>query len=57
MKLIAAVKLYELGCLSSGAAPNWAGIHKILLLTKLASYDTYTFQLTEAELVEEIKPA
>ncbi|MDE5080687.1 MAG: UPF0175 family protein [Trichodesmium sp. St18_bin1] len=22
MKLIAAVKLYELGCLSSGAAPN-----------------------------------
>ena len=57
MKLIAAVKLYELGCLSSGAAPNWAGIHKILLLTKLASYDNYTFQLTEAELVEEIKPA
>ncbi|OZH52382.1 small protein [Hydrocoleum sp. CS-953] len=54
MKLIAAIKLYELGRLSSGAAANLAGIPKVLFLTKLADYGVDTFQLTEAELAEKL---
>ena len=57
MKLIAAIKLYELGRLSSGAAANLAGIPKVLFLTKLADYGVDTFKLTEAELAEELKRA
>ncbi len=57
MQLIAAIKLYELGRLSSGAAANLAGIPKVLFLTKLADYGVDTFQLTEAELAEELKRA
>ncbi|MGD1808756.1 UPF0175 family protein [Dapis sp. BLCC M126] len=57
MKLISAIKLYELGRLSSGAAANLAGIPKVLFLTKLADYGVDTFQLTEAELAEELKRA
>ncbi|GGA46115.1 MULTISPECIES: UPF0175 family protein [unclassified Okeania] len=57
MQLIAAIKLYELGRLSSGAAANLAGIPKVLFLTKLADYGVDTFQLTEAELAEEFRRA
>ena len=57
MQLIAAIKLYELGRLSSGAAANLAGIPKVLFLTKLADYGVDTFQLTEAELTEELRRA
>ncbi len=57
MKLISAIKLYELGRLSSGAAANLAGIPKVLFLTKLADYGVDTFQLTEGELAEELKRA
>ncbi|NEQ40032.1 MAG: UPF0175 family protein [Okeania sp. SIO3I5] len=57
MKLIPAIKLYKLGRLSSGAAANLAGIPKVLFLTKLADYGVDTFQLTEAELAEELKRA
>ncbi|MGD1711882.1 UPF0175 family protein [Dapis sp. BLCC M172] len=54
MKLIAAIKLYELGRLSSGAAANLAGIPKVLFLIKLTDYGVDTFQLTEAELAEKL---
>ncbi|MGK7919902.1 MAG: UPF0175 family protein [Trichodesmium sp.] len=57
MQLIAAIKLYELGRLSSGAAANLAGIPKVLFLTKLAYYGVDTFQLTKAELTEELRRA
>ena len=51
--LAAAVKLFELGKLSSGAAAELAGIPKPLFLTKLASYGVDTFDLTEKELQKE----
>ncbi len=38
MLLAAAVKLYELGKLSSGSAANLAGIPKVVFLSKLAEY-------------------
>ncbi len=57
LRLAAAVKLYELGRLSSGAASTLAGIPRVLFLTKLADYGVPTFRLTEAELAEDVKRA
>lgn len=57
MLLIAAVKLYELGRLSSGAAANLAGIPRTVFLSKLADYSVDTFHLTEADLVEDLNNA
>lgn len=53
MRLAAAVKLYELGRLSSGAAANLAGLPRVVFLAKLAEYGVDTFRLTEAELIED----
>jgi predicted HTH domain antitoxin len=50
IRLAAAVKLYELGRLSSGAAARLAGIPRTLFLSKLAEYGVDTFRLTEDEL-------
>lgn len=50
LRLAAAVKLYELGRLSSGAAARLAGVPRALFLTKLAEYGVPAFQLTEEEL-------
>ena len=57
LRLAAAVKLYELGRLSSGAAANLAGIPRVVFLSKLADYGEPTFRLTEAELVEDVSRA
>ena len=57
MLLVVAVKLYELGRLSSGAAANLAGIARPVFLTKLADYGVDTFRLTEAELAEDLANA
>ena len=57
MLLVAAIKLYELGRLSSGAAANLAGIPRIIFLTKLADYGVNSFRLTEAELAEDLANA
>ena len=53
-KLLIAVKLYELGRLSSGAAAKLAGIPKPLFLTKLADYGVDAFQLTEEDLQQDL---
>lgn len=57
MRLVAAIKLYELGKLSSGAAANLAGIPKVIFLTKLADYGVNTFELSEEELTEDLARA
>jgi predicted HTH domain antitoxin len=51
--LAAAVKLYELGRLSSGAAARLAGIPRPVFLMKLAEYGVDTFRLTQEELQQE----
>jgi len=56
-KLLVAVKLYELGRLSAGAAARLAGIPKPLFLTKLADYGVDTFRLTEEELRQDLASA
>ena len=53
LRLAAAMKLYEIGRLSSGAAAELAGIPRCLFLTKLADYGIDTFRLTEEELKSE----
>jgi predicted HTH domain antitoxin len=57
MCLAAAVKLYELGRISSGVAANLAGVSRVIFLSKLADYGVDTFQLTEAELTEDVANA
>ena len=52
--LAAAVKLYELGRFSSGAAAELAGVPKPVFLAKLADYGVATFDLTKEELQREM---
>jgi len=52
--LAAAVKLYEMGRLSSGAASELAGLPRTVFLCKLADYGVATFRLTEEELQKEL---
>jgi predicted HTH domain antitoxin len=53
LRLVAAVKLFELRRLSSGAAARLAGLPKCVFLMKLADYGVNTFSLTQEELNRE----
>jgi len=50
IRLAAAVKLYELGRLSSGAAARLAGLARLQFLLTLADYGVDTFRLSGDEL-------
>ena len=55
--ILAAVKLYELGKLSSGRAAQLAGVSKISFLQSLSRYNVPIFDLTEEELKQDIANA
>jgi predicted HTH domain antitoxin len=57
LRLAAAVKLYELGRLSSGAAAELAGIPKPALLARLGEFGVTTFTLSEDELRHDLANA
>lgn len=57
LRMAAAVKLYELGRLSSGAAADLAGVPKPVFLARLADYGVDTFRLGEEELKRETRLA
>jgi len=57
LKLLTAVKLYELGRLSSGAAARLAEIPKPLFLSKLDEYGVDTFRLSPEELQQDVANA
>ena len=57
IRLAAAIKLYELGRISSGAAAKLAGVPRTVFLMKLADYGVDTFRLTEEQLQQEIRLA
>lgn len=57
VRMAAAVKLYELSRLSSGAAAALAGIPRAVFLSRLADYGVDTFRLTEEELKEDLARA
>ena len=50
LRMASAVKLYEMGRLSSGAAAHLAGVPRTAFLSRLADYGVDTFQLSEEEL-------
>ena len=53
-KILIAVKLYEMGRLSTGAAAELADVTKPLFLTKLADYGVDTFDLSKEELQRDL---
>jgi predicted HTH domain antitoxin len=57
IRFAAAVKLYEMGQLSSGAAAQLAGVPKPHFLSHLADYGVNTFDLSEEELTHDFKSA
>ena len=56
-RMLVAVKLYEMGRLSTGAAAELAGVPKPLFLTKLAYYGGDTFKLSKEELQRDLASA
>jgi predicted HTH domain antitoxin len=57
LRLAAAVKLFELRKLSSGAAASLAGVPRAVFLSRLAEYGVSTFQLEEEDLQRETRLA
>jgi predicted HTH domain antitoxin len=55
--ILAAVKLYELGKLSSGRAAQMAGVSRVSFLQLLARYNVPIFDLTEEELKQDMASA
>lgn len=57
IRLVAAMKLYELGRLSSGAAAALAGVPRVVFLARLSDHGIATFQLSAEELAEDLARA
>ena len=57
LRMAAAVKLFEMGRLSSGAAARLAGVPRTVFLYRLADYGVTTFDLTKEELQRETRLA
>ena len=55
--LAAAIKLFEVGRLSAGAAAQLAGLPKPVFMTKLADYGVPVFTLSEAEIARDAQNA
>lgn len=53
--LLAAIKLFELGRLSSGRAAQLAGIPRIDFLNRLGQYQVSPFSLTAEELAQDVQ--
>lgn len=53
--LAAAVKLHEMGELSSGAAAQLAGLPRVVFLSKLADFGVDTFRMSAEELARETR--
>ncbi len=55
LRLIAAMKLYEMGKMSSGAAAELAGIPRTTFLARLADFSIPTFRQTKEDLEAEAR--
>jgi hypothetical protein len=55
MRMAAAMKLYELGQLSSGAAARLAGVPRVVFISRLGDYGVDAFRLTEENLARETR--
>ena len=56
-RTLIAVKLYEMGKLSTGAAAELAKLPKPLFLARLAAYNVDTFNISEDELRSDVASA
>jgi predicted HTH domain antitoxin len=54
LRMLAAVKLFELGKLSSGRAAQLAGIPRVEFLLALRDYQVSPFHLTAEELKQDV---
>ena len=57
LRMAAAVKLFEMGRLSSGAAARLAGVPRTVFLYRLADYGVTTFDLTKEKLEQKTRLA
>ena len=57
LRMAAAMKLFELGRLSSGAAAELAGISRIAFLARLAEFGVDTFEQNQTELASDLANA
>jgi predicted HTH domain antitoxin len=57
IRLLAAMKLFELGRLSSGAAATLAGMARVEFLAKLGEYGVSPFQVSPTELEQDLENA
>ena len=57
LRLAAAMKLYEIGRLTSGGAAELAGVARVEFLARLRDYGMPTFRLTDDELREDVERA
>lgn len=57
IRMLAAVKLYEMGKLSSGRAAQLAGIPRVSFLQSLSRYGVSMFELTQEELRQDYENA
>ncbi len=57
LRMLAAVKLFELGRLSSGRAAQLAGISRVAFLLSLQKYKVSPFQMSRDELTRDVQNA
>ena len=57
LRLAAAMKLYELGRLSSGRAAELAGLSRLVFLQRAGEFNVSVFQQTPEEIEEDLKNA
>lgn len=57
IKKLAAIKLFELGKLSSGRAAQLAGMSRVAFLMSLGDYQVCPFSITNEELEQDIQNA
>jgi predicted HTH domain antitoxin len=55
VRMLAAVKLYEMGRLSTGAAAEFAGIPKPVFLQRLGDYGVPVFDMTKEDFERETR--
>lgn len=53
IRMLAAVKLFEMGRLSSGAAARMVGISRVPFLSRLKDYHVSALSLTQKEFIRE----
>lgn len=57
LRMLAAIKLFELKKLSSGAAARLAGVSRVKFISRLRDYGIATFRQSDEELLDEIRNA